>query len=119
MAVLSFMLTLLLFIFPTGSLAVVHNIITSYQPMKDGITLVSKEGIFELGFFSPGSNSKNRYLGIWYKNIPDRTVVWVANRCKPINGSFGVLTINDIGNLVLLDQNRSVIWSTRVSKQAK
>ncbi|KAL1567711.1 G-type lectin S-receptor-like serine/threonine-protein kinase [Salvia divinorum] len=48
-------------------------------------TLVSKGGIFELGFFSP-PNSTNYYLGIWYynKTIPLQTVVWVFNRDTPI-----------------------------------
>ena len=112
------MLTILVLLVCTGSLAVLDSI-TPYQSMSDGTTLVSVQGSFELGFFSPGGSSKNRYLGIWYKNIPIRTVVWVANRCTPINGSSGILTINDTGNLVLSDQNKSVVWSTRVSKQAK
>ncbi|XP_024027472.1 G-type lectin S-receptor-like serine/threonine-protein kinase At4g27290 [Morus notabilis] len=88
------------------------------QSISDGTTLVSKEGMFELGFFSPG-NSKNRYVGIWYKNITVQTVVWVANRCNPINDSSGVLTMNSTGNLVLLYQNKSVVWSTNSSKQAQ
>ena len=58
--------------------------ITPSQSLTDGSTLVSKEGNFELGFFNPGS-SKNCYLGIWYKNIPVKTVVWVANRDSPID----------------------------------
>ncbi|XP_024028005.1 G-type lectin S-receptor-like serine/threonine-protein kinase At4g27290 isoform X2 [Morus notabilis] len=87
------------------------------QSISDGKTLVSKEAMFEFGFFSLG-NSKSRYVGIWYKNIPI-TIVWVANRCKPINNSSGLLTINSTGNLVLLYQNKSVAWSTSASKQAK
>ncbi|GMN66394.1 hypothetical protein TIFTF001_035466 [Ficus carica] len=74
--------------------------------------------MFEFGFFSPGS-SKNRYVGIWYKNITVKTVVWVANRCNPIIDSSGSLTINDTRNLVLLYQNKSVVWSTNSSEQAK
>ncbi|XP_015897172.4 G-type lectin S-receptor-like serine/threonine-protein kinase At4g27290 isoform X1 [Ziziphus jujuba] len=89
------------------------------QSISDGKTLVSKEGNFEVGFFSPGS-SKNRYLGIWYKKLmPVRTVVWVANRCNPIEDSSGLLTINSTGNLVLLGQNRSVVWWTSSPKQAQ
>uniref|UniRef100_A0A2N9H741 Receptor-like serine/threonine-protein kinase n=1 Tax=Fagus sylvatica TaxID=28930 RepID=A0A2N9H741_FAGSY len=38
--------------------------ITQSQSLRDNMTLVSKDGSFELGFFNPGS-SKNRYLGIW------------------------------------------------------
>ncbi|GMN66857.1 hypothetical protein TIFTF001_035916 [Ficus carica] len=51
--------------------------------------------------------------------IPVQTVVWVANRCNPIDGSSGFLTVNPDGNLVLLSQNKSVVWSTNSSKQVK
>ncbi|KAB1215266.1 hypothetical protein CJ030_MR4G027353 [Morella rubra] len=92
--------------------------ISQTQSLIDGQTLVSKEGSFELGFFRPGS-STNRYLGIWYKNIPDKNVVWVANRGSPINDSSGFLMINGTGSLLLLSQNKTVIWSTSPPKLAQ
>ncbi|XVF77715.1 hypothetical protein PTKIN_Ptkin14bG0069300 [Pterospermum kingtungense] len=70
--------------------------------------------VIPTGFFSPG-NSKNRYLGIWYKNIPIQTVVWVANRINPINDSTGLLKIESSGKIVLLDQNKTIVWSTNSS----
>ncbi|KAM0063438.1 putative S-locus glycoprotein [Helianthus debilis subsp. tardiflorus] len=77
-------------------------------------TLVSPTGIFELGFFQPG-NSKNTYLGIWYKKISVRTVVWVANRNHPLPGaSMFVLKITDQGNLGLFN-NISIIWSSNTT----
>ncbi|KAL4619328.1 hypothetical protein ACB092_06G071000 [Castanea dentata] len=96
------------------------DIITQSQPLSDskGTTLVSKDGGFVLGFFSPG-NPNNRYLGIWYNNIPIRTVVWVANRRNPINGSSGVLMVNNYGELVLLNQNSTVAWSANSTKEAR
>lgn len=82
-------------------------------------TLVSKDGSFELGFFSPGS-SRNRYVGIWYKNIPIRTVVWVANRKNPINDSSGFLMIDNTRNFVLVSNNNStVVWSSNLTKAAQ
>lgn len=81
---------------------------TVFNNISDGRTLVSKDGTFELGFFTPGS-SRNRYVGIWYKNASVRTYVWVANRQNPIKGSSGVLTINSSGHLVLLGQNNSIV----------
>ncbi|KAK9209448.1 hypothetical protein WN944_001814 [Citrus x changshan-huyou] len=81
----------LLFFLSESSFA--SNTITSSKSLSDGRTLVLKNGSFELGFFSPGS-SKNFYVGIWYKNIPVKTVVWVANRLNPINDSSGLLIIN-------------------------
>ncbi|XVE50453.1 hypothetical protein DITRI_Ditri01bG0163300 [Diplodiscus trichospermus] len=85
--------------------------ISPSDSLTDGMTLVSNDGSFELGFFSPGI-SKNRYLGIWYKNIPMQTVVWVANRINPINGTNGLLKIESTGKVVLLDQNKTAVWST-------
>ena len=94
------------------------DIITQSQSLRDNMTLVSKDGSFELGFFNPGS-SKNRYLGIWFKNIPIKTVVWVANRLNPINDSSSLLMVNSSGSLVLLSQNSTTVaWSTNSTKQA-
>ncbi|KAK8689245.1 hypothetical protein V6N13_087967 [Hibiscus sabdariffa] len=85
--------------------------------VSDGETLVSALETFELGFFSPGK-SRNRYLGIWYKNSPE-AVVWVANRNNPIADTNGVLTVSDSGNLVLLNRTKRVVWSSNVSGTAK
>jgi len=85
------------------------------QSISDGMTLVSQGETFELGFFSP-ENSKNRYLGIWYKNIT-QTVVWVANGA--INDSSGILTVNSTGNLVLRQDDKVVWYTTTSEKQAR
>ncbi|PON79930.1 S-locus glycoprotein [Trema orientale] len=79
-------------------------------------TLVStRQDTFELGFFSP-RNSKNRYVGIWYKNVQDFTVVWVANRENPLTDSSGVLTMTPTGNVVLQSNQSGVtIWSSNSS----
>uniref|UniRef100_A0A6N2N4N8 Bulb-type lectin domain-containing protein n=1 Tax=Salix viminalis TaxID=40686 RepID=A0A6N2N4N8_SALVM len=73
----------------------------------------SKGRVFPLG---KGSSS-NRYLGIWYHKVPEKTVVWVANRNDPIIGSSGFLFINQHGNLVLYgnDDQKLPVWSTNVS----
>lgn len=85
------------------------------EPIKDGDILVSTQEIFALGFFSLG-NSRRRYVGIWYNQVPEQTVVWVANRDDPLNDTSGVLSINGQGNLVLHSQNRSIpVWSTNAS----
>uniref|UniRef100_A0A7N2LTZ4 Uncharacterized protein n=1 Tax=Quercus lobata TaxID=97700 RepID=A0A7N2LTZ4_QUELO len=76
------------------------DIIRSPQSLKDPEYIISNGSTFRLGFFSL-VNSTNRYLGIWYNNISVFTVVWVANRQKPLKDSSGVLTIFEDGNLVL------------------
>ncbi|KAL2523632.1 G-type lectin S-receptor-like serine/threonine-protein kinase [Abeliophyllum distichum] len=93
------------------------SIITS-RSLNDGETLVSEGRSFELGFFSPG-NSKDRYLGIWYKNIPIKTVVWVANRQNPIKDLSGKLMMNSTGSLVLSSGNKSDVWFTKPTKSAQ
>ncbi|GLT66348.1 hypothetical protein SLA2020_387160 [Shorea laevis] len=84
--------------------------------VKDDDIIVSSGKVFALGFFSPGS-SRNRYIGIWYNQIPEQTVVWVANRDSPINDTSGVLSIDNQGNLVLRKNNQTLlsVWSTNVS----
>ncbi|XP_077243380.1 G-type lectin S-receptor-like serine/threonine-protein kinase At4g27290 isoform X2 [Tasmannia lanceolata] len=92
--------------------------ITPTQSIKDGETIISPGEKFALGFFSPPSNV-NRYVGIWYNEVPDQTVVWVANRENPLTDSSGVLKITDDGNLVILDGRLKFIWSTNVSNFEK
>ncbi|WCJ34446.1 G-type lectin S-receptor-like serine/threonine-protein kinase At4g27290 [Euphorbia peplus] len=85
----------------------------------NGTTLVSKDGSFKLGFFSPDA-STNRYIGIWYGKIPIQTVVWVANRNQPVKDSSGLLKMDRASNLVLLSTNSSVqFWSSNSTKQAQ
>ncbi|XP_013598493.1 G-type lectin S-receptor-like serine/threonine-protein kinase At4g27290 [Brassica napus] len=87
------------------------DIITPNQTLKDGDTIVSKDGSFELGFFSPGG-SRNRYLGIWYKKVSLQTVVWVANRDSPLYDLSGALKVNGNGSLCLFSGMNSLIWSS-------
>ncbi|KAA8515423.1 hypothetical protein F0562_018966 [Nyssa sinensis] len=87
------------------------DILSPSQSIADNETLLSAGETFQLGFFSP-SNSKNRYLGIWYYNISPQTTVWVANRNHPLNDSSGVMKIGGDGNLILVGHTGTVIWST-------
>ncbi|PRQ49966.1 putative non-specific serine/threonine protein kinase [Rosa chinensis] len=81
--------------------------------------ITSPRGIFELGFFTPG-NSQNYYIGIWYKNVPNQIVVWVANRNQPIidptSSSFVLL---ENGNLTLNSPSMVAIWSTNSTSKGK
>ncbi|CAI8612335.1 unnamed protein product [Vicia faba] len=86
---------------------------SSQQFMKDNETLSSNSGNFTLGFFTP-QNSTDRYVGIWCKT--QDFVIWVANRNQPlINDSSGVLTISNDGNLVVLNGQKDVIWSSSLT----
>ncbi|CAH8321075.1 unnamed protein product [Eruca vesicaria subsp. sativa] len=88
------------------------------SPLLFGQTLSSPKGIYELGFFSP-NNSQNQYIGIWFKKITPRVVVWVANREKPITSPAANLTMSGNGSLILLDNKKNVVWSTREASTSK
>ena len=62
--------------------------ITASRPIRDPETIISNGSDFILGFFNPG-NSSNRYVG--------------------------VVTISEDGNLVVLNGQNEVIWSSMVS----
>ncbi|XP_071725856.1 G-type lectin S-receptor-like serine/threonine-protein kinase At4g27290 isoform X2 [Rutidosis leptorrhynchoides] len=92
------------------------DIISNSQFFKEGDTLVSETRNFELGFFKP-DNSEKRYLGIWYKQDPVRTPVWVANRNHPPPPSSElplVLKVVDPGSLVIFNNN-IIIWSSNTT----
>ncbi|XP_071725863.1 G-type lectin S-receptor-like serine/threonine-protein kinase At4g27290 [Rutidosis leptorrhynchoides] len=93
--------------------------ISGSQVLTNNDTLVSPAAIFELGFFQP-DNTASKYLGIWYKKISVKTVVWVANRDHPITNASAVplvLNITDLGNLVLFN-NSTIIWSSNTTSTA-
>ncbi|CAL5344756.1 unnamed protein product [Camellia sinensis] len=72
-----------------------NDMLNQFQKINDSGALVSSRRDFKLGFFSK-SNSRSRYLGIWYNNIP------------------GGLKTGDNGNLILLDSGGIVAWSTSI-----
>ncbi|KAI3986569.1 hypothetical protein MKX01_014107 [Papaver californicum] len=73
------------------------DFITTSQYISDNQTLVSSGEIFNLGFFSLGENSINRYIGIWFNIIQGPTT-----------------TIADDGNLVVIDGRNNIAWTTDV-----
>ncbi|XVE67274.1 hypothetical protein DITRI_Ditri08aG0147400 [Diplodiscus trichospermus] len=104
---------LLLFL---SHLSIAADTITLDHSIKDnGDVIVSSGKIFALGFFSTRSSSF-RYVGIWYFQISEKTIVWVANRENPINNTSGILSIDSRGNLALFQRNQKLpIWSTNIS----
>lgn len=103
------------FLLSTIRILTAQDTLTPAQSMRDGETLVSADGNFELGFFSPDNSSSRRYLGIWYRKIPIRTVVWVASRETPFTNTSGVLKVNEQGLLILQNSTNSIVWSSNTS----
>ncbi|XP_044968393.1 G-type lectin S-receptor-like serine/threonine-protein kinase B120 isoform X2 [Hordeum vulgare subsp. vulgare] len=83
------------------------------KPLSAGDKLVSSNGVFALGFFSPTNSTADSYIGIWYNNVTKRTYVWVANRDSPItSGSPGKLVVTNNSNLVVSDSQGRTRWTT-------
>ncbi|KAI3465673.1 hypothetical protein Pfo_022336 [Paulownia fortunei] len=91
--------------------------ISANRTLSGNQTIVSSGGNFELGFFTPGKSSKY-YIGIWYKKVREQTVVWVANRETPISDKNSAQLKILGGNLVLLNESQTKIWSTDLNSTA-
>jgi D-mannose binding lectin/S-locus glycoprotein domain/PAN-like domain len=100
--------TLALFLFTFSPIAMSIDTLNHGENITDGQKLVSPNEVFELGFFSPDSSTKI-FAGIWFKVSPD-TVVWVANRDRPLNKTSNTLTIGDEGSLMLYDASQKITW---------
>ncbi|KAI3781036.1 hypothetical protein L2E82_11035 [Cichorium intybus] len=82
--------------------------ITTGEKISDGSDYLESPGKkFQMGFFSPeGASEVRRYVGIWYTMDP-KTVVWVANRDKPVLDSTGFLTVLRDGNMKLQNGSKA------------
>uniref|UniRef100_A0A7C9AG60 Bulb-type lectin domain-containing protein n=1 Tax=Opuntia streptacantha TaxID=393608 RepID=A0A7C9AG60_OPUST len=90
--------------------------LTANDSLSINQTLISAEGKFELGFFSP-ANSNKYYVGIWYKDIPaSDSIVWVANRDAPSSTDSCTLQLRSDGNLFILENGSNILWSTNLSQ---
>ncbi|KAF5781002.1 putative non-specific serine/threonine protein kinase [Helianthus annuus] len=102
----------LLVLYASITLTCTHaaDTISANQIFRYNETIISAHETFELGFFNPG-NSTNYYVGIWYKKIPKRTYVWVANRNTPVTDTSCELTLTLQGVLIIQNATTSdVIW---------
>uniref|UniRef100_A0A0E0KFK8 Receptor-like serine/threonine-protein kinase n=1 Tax=Oryza punctata TaxID=4537 RepID=A0A0E0KFK8_ORYPU len=110
-------LAALLLLFPSPAVSV--DTVTTEAPLAGNRTIVSARGTFALGFFTPDAAATGRtYLGIWYSNIPARTVVWVANRGSPVVGGSPALKIDGNGSLAIVNGQGSVVWTSPVMSAA-
>ncbi|KAF3498264.1 hypothetical protein DY000_02054718 [Brassica cretica] len=100
-----------------GSCIGANDTIMRRQSLRDGEVIFSEGKRFAFGFFSPGEDSKLRYVGIWYAQISEQTVIWVANRERPVNDTSGLVVFSGRGNLCLYSSahETELLWSTNVS----
>lgn len=86
--------------------------------LREKQTIISKNKTFELGFFS-SNGTNNWYVGIWYAQIPDKVIVWVANRETPIRDMPSVFTLSSTGYLTVFHLQGQYTWSSNNTQQRK
>ncbi|KAI3853134.1 hypothetical protein MKX03_004379 [Papaver bracteatum] len=112
---MSLLLFFCTFFFLFSKISLADDTIVQNEYLSVSKTLVSSGQTFEFGFFST-NNTKNLYLGIWFKSIRPVVAVWVANRNHPLTDSDGGFTIADDGNIVVLNGSKIGIWSSNISR---
>ncbi|KAM3318250.1 hypothetical protein ACQJBY_035784 [Aegilops geniculata] len=70
--------------------------------------LQSPDGTFSCGFYSIYTNAFT--FSIWYSKAADKTVVWSANRDRPVHVKRAAFTLQKDGNMVLKDYDGAVVW---------
>lgn len=112
-ALVTLLFSILLLSLSENTIAVIDKL-RADKTIIDGSTIVSAGGHFELGFTDIGTTT-NRYVGIWYKKISIKTIVWIANRETPVHTTSGLLKLYSNGNLVILNGSDYVVWSSNSS----
>ena len=101
---------LLLLLLPFSSNGQAHSNISlgsSLTAATDNLPWTSPSGEFAFGFQQVGD--AGYLLAIWFNKIPERTIVWSANRNDLVQGGSRVQLTRD-GELVLNNQSEGQIW---------
>ncbi|XP_038719736.1 putative receptor protein kinase ZmPK1 [Tripterygium wilfordii] len=75
--------------------------------------LTSPDKTFTCGFYGLGENAY--WFAIWFTNSKDRTVVWVANRDKPVNAKGSRVSLRVDGAMALTDFGGLLTWETNAT----
>ncbi|XP_020241714.1 G-type lectin S-receptor-like serine/threonine-protein kinase LECRK2 [Asparagus officinalis] len=87
---------------------------TTFTPLTQLTSWPSPSGDFAFGFLPLETDPSQFLLAVWFNKLPNKTVVWMANRDSPVrNGSKAELTFD--GNLSLTDQTGREIWNASVN----
>ncbi|KAL1213229.1 G-type lectin S-receptor-like serine/threonine-protein kinase [Cardamine amara subsp. amara] len=105
--------------FQVSDVSSADDTISTNQPLSLSQTIVSSGGIFELGFFHENSAIYGSfYIGMWYRKVSPRTIVWVANPESPIKSAFDCLLKMSNGNLILQNERNKALWSTGLNSSS-
>ncbi|KAK2972280.1 hypothetical protein RJ640_014338 [Escallonia rubra] len=94
----------------------IHNVLKrgSSLSVEDGSDIItSPDGSFACGFRNEGGNAY--WLAIWFTSSADRTVVWTANRDRPVNGKGSKLSLRKNGVMSLTDVDGKEVWYANIT----
>ncbi|KAL6146070.1 hypothetical protein ACLB2K_056753 [Fragaria x ananassa] len=83
---------------------------SSLSVEDDSDFLTSPDGTFTCGFHGVGTNAY--WFSVWFTGSKDRTIVWMANRDKPVNGLGSRVHLSGDGSMVLTDVDGAIIWKS-------
>ncbi|KAA8518954.1 hypothetical protein F0562_016272 [Nyssa sinensis] len=115
-AFLSILFFILLSSFFTPATSKIQNHLqrgSSLSVEDDSDLITSPNNTFTCGFYGVGSNAY--WFAIWFTNSRERTVVWMANRDKPVNGKGSSISLRRDGAMVLTDVDGSNVWETNTT----
>lgn len=108
---------LIFFYFQVSDVSSTTNdtISSTNQPLSGSWTLISIGDVFEFGLLNqdpdpdPG-HYRFAYIGIWYKQVIPRTIVWVANREPGVRMEVFNCFVKILnGNLIFYDNSTDEI----------
>ncbi|XVE50640.1 hypothetical protein DITRI_Ditri01bG0179900 [Diplodiscus trichospermus] len=76
----------------------------------ENMTWKSPSGDFAFGFYPIAGEKDQFLLAIWYAKIPERTIVWYANRKKPATNRDSKVELAMTGQLVLKGPKGQELW---------
>ncbi|KAJ9694810.1 hypothetical protein PVL29_010336 [Vitis rotundifolia] len=83
---------------------------SSLSVEDDSDYITSPDKSFTCGFYGMGKNAY--WFSIWFTNSKERTVVWTANRNRPVNGRGSRISLQRDGTMILRDADGSTVWET-------
>ncbi|CBI30480.3 unnamed protein product, partial [Vitis vinifera] len=93
-----------------------HNFLqrgSSLSVEDDSDYITSPDRSFTCGFYGAGENAY--WFSIWFTNSKERTVVWMANRDRPVNGRGSRISLRRDGIMNLRDADGSTVWETNTT----
>ncbi|KAJ4971700.1 hypothetical protein NE237_004799 [Protea cynaroides] len=86
---------------------------SSLSVEDDSDILTSPDKFFTCGFYPVGTNAF--CFSIWFTNTVNRTVVWMANRDRAVNGHGSRISLQKDGTMILTDLDGGSVWSTNTT----